>query len=99
MTVTALPLTMLTALAAPSDDYPNLVVKSTPRGKIGRSMNITFSIRNATDSSDWEDVYVAIEDNSYSIVDPDTDQLDYVFPFEITDNTFKKKYVGRVAQG
>lgn len=99
MAVTALPLTMLTAMALPSDDYPNLVVKSTPRGKIGKSMNVTFSIRNTSDSEDWEDVYVGIEDNYYSMTTPGTEQLDYVFPFEITDSTFKKKYVGRVSKG
>ena len=99
MTVTALPLTMLTALALPSDEYPNLVVKSTPRGKIGRSMNITFSIRNSSDSEDWEDVYVSIQDNYYSMSPPGSEQLDYVFPFEVVDSTFKKKYVGKVAQG
>lgn len=97
--VTALPLTMLTAIAGPSDEHPNLVVKSTPRGKIGRSMNITFNVRNSSDSSDWEDVYVGIQDNYYSMITPGSEQLDYVFPFEITENTFKKKYVGKVAQG
>lgn len=98
LTVTALPLTMLTAMALPSDEYPNLVVKSTPRGKIGRSMNVTFTIRNSDDSA-WEDVYVSIEDNYYSMTAPGAEQLDYVFPFEITDNTFKKKYVGKVSPG
>lgn len=93
--MTALPLTMLTAMALPSDETPNLVVKSIPRGKIGRSMNITFSIRNDS-GTPWEDVYVAIEDNYYSIIEPGTEQLDYVFPFEITDSTFKPKYVGKV---
>ncbi len=90
---------MLTALADPSDDHPNLVVKSTPRGKIGRSMNITFNIRNSTDSEDWEDVYVSIQDNYYSMSPPGSEQLDYVFPFEIVDSTFRKKYVGKVEQG
>lgn len=98
LTVTALPLTMLTAMALPSDEYPNLVVKSTPRGKIGRSMNVTFTLRNSDDSA-WEDVYVSIEDNYYSMTTPGTDQLDYVFPFEITENTFKKKYVGKLSPG
>ena len=59
MAVGKIPDTLMTAKALPSDDYPNLIVNTIPRGKIGRSMNVTFTIKN--DSSEvWEDVEVSI---------------------------------------
>ena len=97
LTVTALPLTMLTAMALPSDETPNLVVKSIPRGKIGRSMNITFSIRNDS-GTPWEDVYVAIEDNYYSIIEPGTEQLDYVFAGDLLNQCIATSYSLRAQQ-
>lgn len=93
-------LTTITAMAIPSDDYPGLIVNNVPKGKIGRSMNITFTIRN--DSSEtWNDVEVSIEDGYYSMTTPSGTALegDYVFPFEITDNTFKAKHVGKMEPG
>lgn len=101
--VSAAPLTALTAITAmaiPSDDYPGLIVNNVPKGKIGRSMNVTFTVRN--DSSEtWNDVEVAIEDGYYSMTTPSGTALegDYVFPFEITDNTFKSKHIGKMDPG
>ena len=93
-------LTTMTAMAIPSDDDPGLIVNNVPKGKIGRSMNVTFTVRN--DSSEtWNDVEVAIEDGYYSMTTPSGTALDgdYVFPFEITDNTFKAKHVGKMEPG
>ncbi len=85
-------------LAAPSDEYPNLVVQNIPKGKIGRSMNITFSVVN--DSSDtWNDTEVAIEEDYYSMTTPGTEDREELFPFEITENTFESKYIGRLEPG
>lgn len=90
----------MTAWAAgPYSDYPYLSVRSIPKGKIGRSMNITFVLNNES-GSDWEDVYVGIEEGYYSMETPGASvDGDYIFPFEITENTFKTKYIGRLASG
>ena len=89
----------MTAMAAGSLIFDNeseeIVTKTVPKGKIGRSMNVNFVIRN-TSSVDWEDVKVGIADRDFSMSRPDAIDGDYVFPFEITENTFKQTLVGTV---
>ena len=98
MAVGTIPATLMTAKALPSDDYPNLIVKTIPRGKIGRSMNVTFTIKN--DSSEvWEDLEVSIQDSYFSMAAPGTTELEYIFPFEIAENTFKPKHIGKMSPG
>lgn len=89
----------MTAMAAGSLIFDNeseeIVTKTVPKGKIGRSMNVNFVIRN-TSGVDWEDVKVGIADRDFSMSRPDAIDGDYVFPFEITENTFKQTLVGTV---
>ncbi|MCI5652795.1 MAG: hypothetical protein MR311_00735 [Lachnospiraceae bacterium] len=89
----------MTAMAAGSLIFDNeseeIVTKTVPKGKIGRSMNVNFVIRN-TSGVDWKDVKVGIADRDFSMSRPDAIDGDYVFPFEITENTFKQTLVGTV---
>lgn len=79
----------------------NSVVISTsiPRGKIGKSMTVSFNIKNDT-GADWKDVSVQIaeSDNYYAASDEDF-RSGGVFPFEVTSNTFKSRYIGTVGAG
>lgn len=90
----------MTAMAAGSLIFDNeseeIVTKTVPKGKIGRSMNVNFVIRNTSDV-DWTDVKVGIADRDFSMSRPDAIDGDYVFPFEITENTFKQTLVGTVS--
>lgn len=97
MAVTSVP---VTALADGPGSDSVVTVKNVPKGKIGRSMNITFVVNNM-DSTDWNDVYVGIEEDYYSMDYPGTVALDgeYVFPFEINESTFEQKYVGKIDSG
>jgi len=100
MAMTSMPVTVLAE--GPGSDSV-VTVKSVPKGKIGRSMNITFVVNNLNDSGgdDWNDVYVGIEEDYYSMDYPGTTALDgdYVFPFEINESTFEQKYVGKIEAG
>ena len=75
----------MTAMAAGSLIFDNeseeIVTKTVPKGKIGRSMNVNFVIRN-TSGVDWKDVKVGIADRDFSMSRPDAIDGDYVFPFE-----------------
>ena len=52
----------MTAMAFPNkNNSEDVITKSIPKGKIGRSMNVNFVIKNNS-GGDWEDVYVGIED-------------------------------------
>ncbi len=97
MAVTSVP---MTAVANGPGSDSIVTVKNVPKGKIGRSMNITFVVNNM-DSADWEDVYVGIEEDYYSMDHPGTVPLEgeYVFPFEINESTFEPKYVGKIEAG
>lgn len=79
----------------------NSVVISTsiPRGKIGKSMTVSFNIKNDT-GAEWKDVSVQIaeSDNYYAASDEDF-RSGGVFPFEVTSNTFKSRYIGTVGAG
>lgn len=87
------------AMASPmNNDSDEVVTKSISKGKIGRSMNINFIIRNNS-GSDWEGASVEIENADFSMSKPDAVDGDYVFPLEITENTFKRTYVGTVKSG
>ncbi len=68
-----------TAMADMADVSGNYYVEqsSISRGKIGRSMNVTFSVENKT-NQDWKDVRVVIS----SYMSGWYSEEDYVFPFE-----------------
>ena len=86
----------MTAMASPNkNNSDDVITKSIPKGKIGRSMNVNFVIKNNS-GGDWEDVYVGIEDADFSMAKPDAIEGDYVFPFEITQNTFEPTRIGKV---
>ncbi len=82
-----------TARAGITDTSGNSVIKQTSisRGKIGRSMNVTFSIYN--DSGDaWEDVTARIVNWVGFWEDPTTTEYD-IFPFEAET----EKHVGTIS--
>ena len=58
-------------------------------------MNINFVVRNES-GGDWENVVVGIEEQDFTMSKPDAIDGDYVFPFEITENTFKTTTLGTV---
>lgn len=61
----------MTAMAFPNkNNSEDVITKSIPKGKIGRSMNVNFVIKNNS-GGDWEDVYVGIEDADFSMAKPD----------------------------
>lgn len=88
----------LQAMADLIDTSENRVVTSgsVPRGKIGKTMTVSFSVNNYT-STDWEDVEVSITGQDYE--DPGSLEGGYVFPFEKTTTTSKPRYIGKIAAG
>ena len=82
------------AFAALEDTSGNTVVKSSsvPKGKVGKTMTIPFTVENDS-SSDWEDVSVQIAEGSGFFLDEGEEELGggITFPFEITTSTFKPR--------
>lgn len=68
------------------------------KGKIGRNMSVSFSVKNNT-NNDWDDVKVAIANSGSYINDDSSLQDDYIFPFEVTENTFKERTLGSIKSG
>ncbi|MBS5064969.1 MAG: hypothetical protein KHZ58_14455 [Hungatella hathewayi] len=89
-----------TAYAGMMDTTNNETVISTgiAKGKIGRSMSVSFTIRNNS-GSDWENVKVAIANSGGYISDSSSLEDDYVFPFEVTNNTFTERSIGPIKSG
>lgn len=81
----ATPAGELTARADLWDTSENDIVKqsSVSRGKIGKSMNVTVDVYNDS-GSDWNDVYVSIENpyGGWTLPGPNEDHGGTVFPFE-----------------
>lgn len=94
ITVTAAPVTAVASLVNTGDNEV-VVTPTVPRGKTGKRMNITFTLKNET-GVDWEDVEVAIYNDMSYIARPDAVEGEYVFPFEVTDGIFDEKYIGTV---
>ena len=99
MMATAVPVSGLmgpmTAMASPmNNNSDEIVTKSISKGKIGRSMNINFVVRNES-GGDWENVVVGIEEQDFTMSKPDAIDGDYVFPFEITENNNAGNCAGR----
>lgn len=65
------------------------------KGKIGRSMSVSFTIRNSS-GSDWDNVKVAIANSGGYIPDSSSLEDEYVFPFEVTNNTFTERSIGPI---
>lgn len=65
------------------------------KGKIGRSMSVSFTIRNNS-GSDWDNVKVAIANSGGYISDSSSLEDDYIFPFEVTNNTFTERSIGPI---
>lgn len=91
------------AWAGLEDTANNEVVISSnvPKGKVGKSMTVSFNIKNNTDS-DWSDVSVQIaESDQYYAAEGSGDDLrsSGIFPFEVTTTTFKSRYIGKVGAG
>ncbi len=89
-----------TAYAGMMDTTNNETVISSgiAKGKIGRSMSVSFTIRNNS-GSDWENVKVAIANSGGYISDSSSLEDDYVFPFEVTNNTFTERSIGPIKSG
>lgn len=89
-----------TVFAGMMDTTNNETVISTgiAKGKIGRSMSVSFTIRNNS-GSDWENVKVAIANSGGYISDSSSLEDDYVFPFEVTNNTFTERSIGPIKSG
>ena len=89
-----------TAFAGMMDTTNNETVISSgiAKGKIGRSMSVSFTIRNNS-GSDWENVKVAIANSGGYISDSSSLEDDYVFPFEVTNNTFTERSIGPIKSG
>lgn len=75
-----------------------VVTSSVPKGKIGKSMTITFTIKNDT-GSDWEDITVGIGESDSYYAGKDDLEGGYVFPFEVTTTTFKPRFIGSIKAG
>lgn len=88
------------AFAGMMDTTGNETVMTTgiAKGKIGRNMSVSFTVKNNT-SSDWDDVKVSIANNGSYINDDTSLQDDYIFPFEVTDGTFKERTLGPIKAG
>lgn len=90
----------LYAMAALEDTANNRTVisSSIPKGKIGKSMTVSFTVKNHTEN-DWEDISVGIaESDSYSSSKDDLEG-GRLFPFEVTTTTFKPRYIGKISAG
>lgn len=93
---------MLGSVPAPTfagmkDTTGNETVISTSiaKGKIGRSMSVSFTIKNST-GSDWENVKVAIANSGDYIPDSSSLENDYIFPFEVSGSTFTERTLGTI---
>ncbi len=88
------------ALAEMVDTGNNQVVitPAVPRGKTGRRMNVTFTLKNDSGET-WEDVEVGFSEDISYIARPDALAGEYVFPFEVTSGLFDTKTVGTIRDG
>lgn len=75
-----------------------VITPSVPRGKTGRRMNVTFTLKNDTGET-WEDVEVGFSQDISYIARPDALAGEYVFPFEVTSGLFDTKHVGTIRSG
>ena len=81
-----------------TSDNEVIVSKSVPKGKTGKRMNVTFTIKNDSGEK-WEDVEARIYNNGAFIAGPNAVEGEYVFPFEVTTGTFEPKHVGTIEDG
>ncbi len=81
-----------------TSDNEVIVSKSVPKGKTGKRMNVTFTIKNDSGEK-WEDVEARIYNNGAYIAGPNAVEGEYVFPFEVTTGTFEPKHVGTIEDG
>ena len=70
LSVTVVPITAQAALINTTDNEV-VISQSVPKGKIGRSMNVTFYIVNNS-GVDWEDVEARIFDAGFYLGDADS---------------------------
>jgi uncharacterized membrane protein len=85
------------ALQDPGDnDF--LEPKSTPTGKTGKNMTVSFTFHNKT-NRDLENVLVRLVDTGDYVDDEDAVKYGYAFPFEKTTGTFDPKNIGNVKAG
>lgn len=83
---------------ASENDY--IFTTKSPRGSLGKSMNISFRIRSTDE--DMKDVKVGlIETADFQMIESRGEgdyTVDY-YPFEITENTFTPKHIGNIDKG
>lgn len=89
--IAAIPLSSFALVNTNDNNY--LVTGTTPSGKVGKTMSFSVTLRNATGKTQsrmgigiYEYVYF---DDEYMV---EEDRKSYVFPFEITQNTFTPSY-------
>ena len=75
-----------------------VITPTVPRGKTGRRMNVTFTLKNDTGDT-WEDVEVGFSQDISYIARPDALAGEYIFPFEVTSGLFDTKHVGTIRAG
>lgn len=94
MTLTLVTATPLSAFALiNTNDNHYLVGGTTPSGKVGKTMSINLTLRNAT-GSDQNKMGVGVDPDVY-FDDEDTvleDRVSRIFPFEVTQKTFQPVY-------
>lgn len=88
------------SLAGMTDTTGNETVMTSniPKGKIGRTMSVSFSVKNH-DDYDWQNVKVSISNSGSYIADADSLETDYIFPFEVSDSTFTSRTLGTIKAG
>ncbi|MBS6644499.1 MAG: hypothetical protein KH366_13045 [Clostridiaceae bacterium] len=91
----AMPLTSFALIDTSDNDY--VITKKTPSGKTGKSMSISFTLKNSS-GRDWNKMGISL---STDVIISDDEDLEstYVFPFEVNDNTFDIKEVGSLKDG
>ncbi|MEG2349647.1 MAG: hypothetical protein RSB57_03950 [Hungatella sp.] len=85
--------------ASLEDTSSNEVVisSSIPKGKIGKSMTLSFVVKNNT-ASDWEDATAGIAEGT-DYLGSDKLEGSLIFPFEVTTSAFKPRLLGTIKAG
>ena len=91
----AMPLSSFALIDTTDNDY--VITKKTPSGKTGKSMSISFTLKNNS-GKDMNNIGVSL--SSDVIISDDEDlESSYVFPFEVTEDIFDIKRVGSLKDG
>lgn len=97
MIVAAMPASAFALINTKENIY--IIVGSTPTGKVGKTMTLSLTLRNAT-GEDQNFMGVGVNENVYFDDEDEEEDRSRIFPFEVLESTFTPVYTkGRMEPG